>query len=186
MTTKKETIEKLSKMIHKVKVAMLVTMGSDGKFRSRPMTTQEQDFDGDLWFFVSSDADVVKEIKHEPEVNVAYSEDGNFVSVSGVAEIVTDDQKKRDLWHPELKVWFEGKEPEDKEVLLIHVTATEAAYWESGDGAIGNAVRTVKALLTGNSANPIESGQAKFSAPKASKATNTKASKPKATTAKKK
>jgi general stress protein 26 len=177
MATKKETIEKLSKMIHKVKVAMLVTMGSDGKFRSRPMTTQERDFDGDLWFFVSSDADVVKEIEHEPEVNVAYSEDGNFVSVSGIAEIVTDDQKKRDLWHPELKVWFEGKEPEDAAVLLIKVSASEAAYWESGDGAIGNAVRTVKALLTGNSANPIESGHTKFSAPKASKAVKAKTAK---------
>jgi general stress protein 26 len=162
MASREDSIKKINEMIKKVSVAMLVTKDSDGKLRSRPMTTQKMDFDGELWFFVSSDANLVSEIKRDPEVNLAYSEDGRYVSVSGQASVVTNDAKKRELWHPELKVWFEGKEPESNDVLLINVKATEANYWETGDGVIGNAIRTVLALITGESGSPIADGHATF------------------------
>lgn len=162
MTSREDSIKKINEMIKKVSIAMLVTQDSAGKLHSRPMTTQKMEFDGDVWFFVSSDANVVSNIKKNPEVNVAYSEDGNYVSLSGRAAIVTDDAKKRELWHPELKVWFEGKEAEAPEVMLIKVMAREANYWETGDGVIGNAIRTVKALLMGDSGSPIEDGHASF------------------------
>jgi general stress protein 26 len=166
MTTKskshKEEIEKISKMIKSVEVAMLVTMDSDGKFHSRPMTTQEMDFNGEIWFFAERDSEVVKEIQNHPELNVAYSEDGKYVSVSGKGSIVTNNAKKRELWHPELKVWFEGKEAESADVVLIKVQANEADYWETGDGMIGNAVRTLIAAVGGREATPIESGHTKI------------------------
>jgi general stress protein 26 len=162
MASREDSIKKINEMIKKVSVAMLVTKDSDGKLRSRPMTTQKMEFDGELWFFVSSDANLVSEIKRDPEVNLAYSEDGRYVSVSGQASVITNDAKKRELWHPELKVWFEGKEPESKDVLLINVKATEANYWETGDGMVGNAIRTVLALITGESGSPIQDGHATF------------------------
>jgi general stress protein 26 len=162
MASREDSIKKINEMIKKVSVAMLVTKDTDGKLRSRPMTTQKMEFDGDLWFFVSSDANVVSEIKRDAEVNVAYSEDGRYVSVSGKAAIVTDIAKKQELWHPELKVWFEGKEPESPQVMLIKVSASEADYWETGDGMVGNAIRTVLALITGESGSPIQDGHATF------------------------
>jgi general stress protein 26 len=172
MANRAESIKKINEMIKKIEVAMLVTRDNEGKLRSRPMTTQKMEFDGDLWFFVSSDANLVSEIKKNAEVNVAYSEDGKYVSMSGQAIIVTDDAKKKELWHPELKVWFEGKEPEAPEVMLIKVIASEANYWETGDGMIGNAIRTVKALLTGDSGSPIEDGHATFNNKTESKETS--------------
>jgi len=163
MPTRDEAIEKVGKMIGKVKVAMLVTFDQDGSLRSRPMTTQQHDeerhFDGDVWFFAERTSDVVREIEANPIVNVAYSEDGRYVSLSGRAQIVMDAQKKRNLWHAELKVWFEGQEPESPEVALIQVRATAAEYWDAPNGVIGNAVTAVRAMLSRDEESPIDSGK---------------------------
>jgi general stress protein 26 len=37
--------------IDKVRPAMMTTVELDGSFRSRPMWTQGDEFDGTLWFF---------------------------------------------------------------------------------------------------------------------------------------
>lgn len=147
MPQRKETIRKINEMIEKVKFATLVTIDTHGKLQSRPMTTQQHEFVGDIWFFVSSDAELVREIKAMSRVNVAYSEDGKFVSISGDAEIVTDIAMKHEFWHSELRDWFDGKEVEDPDVLLLKITATEASYWEKGNGTVGNALRTLQAVL---------------------------------------
>lgn len=131
MSTKKERSEKVIKMLGDHKTTMLVTRDKQGGLVSRPMTTQKPEFDGDVWFFVSSDADVIDEIEADPEVNIAYSQkDTNFVSLSGKASMVDDDRKKKELWYPELKKWFDGAEPEDPKVRLIKVEIDTARYWD--------------------------------------------------------
>ena len=162
MPTKAETLKKINSMIEKVPVAMLVTRHSDGSLHSRPMTTQEQEFDGDLWFYASRSSDVVQDIEQNAEVNVAYSEDGDYVSLSGKATIVTDVQKKKELWHAELKVWFDGKGPEDAEVVLIKVDAQYAQYWDTANGVIGNAINVVKAVLSGDEESAIDTGKVRM------------------------
>lgn len=162
MPTKKETIQKINDMIGEVTVAMLVTVDSQGMLQSRPMTTQKQEFNGDLWFFASRGSEVVKEIEKHAAVNVAYSEDGNYVSLSGDAAIVTDVQKKKELWNPELTVWFEGKGPEAPEVVLLKVNAKAAQYWDTPNGVIGNAINVVKAVLSGDEESAIDSDKVKF------------------------
>ncbi|MEQ8675160.1 MAG: pyridoxamine 5'-phosphate oxidase family protein [Aggregatilineales bacterium] len=148
MPTRQESIEKINDMIGDIKVAMLTTVDGDGDFHSRPMMTQERQFDGDVWFFASRTSDKVREIEHESSVNISYVEGGNFVSIAGQAEIVSDVQKKKDLWNPALKVWFEDG-PESPDVVLIHVDAKSAQYWDTPDGMIGRAISVVKVLLTG-------------------------------------
>lgn len=46
-----EHIKKLGELITDIKFAMLTTVEQDGSLRSRPMATQQVEFDGDLWFF---------------------------------------------------------------------------------------------------------------------------------------
>lgn len=149
MTSRQDAIEKINDMIGDIKVAMLTTVDEHGDFHSRPMMTQEQRFDGDVWFFASRTSDKVREVEREPQVNLAYVEGGNYVSIAGKAEIVTDMQKKKDLWNPALKVWFEDG-PESPDVVLIHVDANTAQYWDTPDGMIGKAISVVKVLLSGD------------------------------------
>jgi general stress protein 26 len=135
MATKKEKSEKVIEMLGDHKTTMLVTHDKQGGLVSRPMTTQKPEFDGDVWFFVSSDADVIEEIEADPEVNISYSVKNNYLSLSGKAEMVDDDKKKKELWYPELKHWFEGAEPEDPKVRLIKVSVDTARYWDMSGGS---------------------------------------------------
>jgi general stress protein 26 len=162
MTTREEHVKKINDLIGKVQVAMLVTVDSDGSLRSRPMTTQEREFDGDVWFFASSDSDVVNEVKNHPQVNVAYSDRGNYVSLTGKGAIVMDVTKKKELWNAELKVWFEGAEPESPKVALIKVDASHAEYWDAPNGVIGNAVTAIRAALSRDEESPIDTGNVTY------------------------
>ena len=130
MSTREDQEKKVIKMLHDHKTTMLVTRDKQGGLVSRPMTTQKPEFDGVVWFFVSSDADVTDEIEADSDVNIAYSRENNFISLSGKAMMVDDDAKKKELWYPELKKWFDGAEPESSKVRLIKVTVDTARYWD--------------------------------------------------------
>ena len=57
-STKQEKIEKVRDLIKGIKIAMLTTVNpTDGSLHSRPMATQEAEFDGDLWFFTAQAPD---------------------------------------------------------------------------------------------------------------------------------
>lgn len=130
MATAKEKEKKVVDMLSNHKTAMLVTHDKQGGLVSRPMTTQNPKFDGTVWFFVSSDAEMIDEIKANSDVNIAYTADKSQVSLSGKASIVDDDQKKKEMWYPELKKWFDGAGPDSPKVKLIKVVADTARYWD--------------------------------------------------------
>ena len=123
---REESIEKLKGLIEDIDFGMLTTMDG-GKLRSRPMSTQQVEFDGDLWFFTSDKTHKVDEIEADNRVNIAYSkpDDNVYVSVSGTAAIVKDRAKIEELWNPILKAWFpEGLD--DPTLCLLKVSVEEA------------------------------------------------------------
>jgi general stress protein 26 len=151
--TREEGIKKLNELIKEVKVAMLTTIDW-GVLRSRPMQTQDFDFDGDLWFFTSSETHKTEEIEKDRRVNVSYAapDSNTYVSVSGTAEILKDRAKIEELWTPIHKAWFpEG--PDDPNLVLLKVTVDQAEYWDSPSSTIVQVAGFVKALVTGESAD---------------------------------
>jgi len=132
--SKDEAMNVVNNMLSEHQTTMLVTHDKQGGLVSRPMTTQDPKKDGTIWFFVSSDGDVIDEVKANSQVNIAYAKEGNYVSVSGMASIVNDTEKKKELWYAELAKWFEGQSPESPDVVLIKVTADTARYWGENSG----------------------------------------------------
>lgn len=149
MMTRQDAIQKVNELIRDIKIAMLVTENRDGELHALPMMTQEQDFDGDLWFFTESHSEKVEDIQRNSVVNVAYSEQGKYISVAGDASLVTDVQKKRDLWSEGLRVWFEAG-PESPDVVLIKVNAQSAQYWDTPSGLLGRAASMIRVVLSGD------------------------------------
>jgi len=127
---KQEEIETLRELIKDIDMAMLTTATEEGLV-SRPMKTQEVEFDGDLWFFTKKDTNKYDEILQNQDVNVAYV-GKSYVSVRGRAEIVEDLDKKKELWS---KVYEKIMQTsyDDPSVILIKVKAEAAEYWESGN-----------------------------------------------------
>jgi general stress protein 26 len=140
-------------MLEDIDFCMLTTVDG-GHLRSRPMSTQKAEFDGDIWFFTSDQTHKIDEIRKDNRVCVAYSkpDDDTYVSVSGTAEIVKDRSKMEELWSPILKAWFpEGLD--DPSLCLMKVTAEQAEYWDSPSGKLVQLVGFVKAIATGTQAD---------------------------------
>ncbi|MBM4763756.1 pyridoxamine 5'-phosphate oxidase family protein [Bacillus sp. B15-48] len=127
---KQDEIETLRGLIKDIDTAMLTTATEEGLV-SRPMKTQEVEFDGDLWFFTKKETNKYDEILHDQDVNVAYV-GKSYVSVRGRAEIVEDLDKKKELWS---KVYEKIMQTsyDDPNVILIKVKAEAAEYWEGGN-----------------------------------------------------
>ena len=146
---RQESIEKLKVLLEGIDFAMLTT-AAGGKFRSRPMSTQEMDENGDLWFFTSDDTHKVEEIEADDRVLVAYSspDDNTYVSVFGRGSIHKDRDKIEELWNPVLKAWFpDGLD--DPHLCLLKVSVEEAEYWDSPNSKLVQIAGFVKALVTG-------------------------------------
>jgi len=130
-------VRKLRKFIKGTRIAMLTTVASDGRLRSRPMASLKGGFDGDLWFVTRAGAPKTEEIRDNQHVNVAYSDadDERFVSISGLATLVKDAARVKDLWSKRLRDWFpEGKK--DADLTLIRVRIDRAEVWDSKSGTM--------------------------------------------------
>ena len=147
--TRAQTIEKLNLLIKDIDIAMLTTIDK-GVLRSRPMATQEIDFDGELWFFTSRQTHKAEEIAKDNRVNVSYSvpEDNRYVAMAGTAELVDDRAKMKELWSPKYLAWF-PKALEDPNLILLKVTVEQAEYWDATSSSLVEVLGLLKALVTG-------------------------------------
>jgi general stress protein 26 len=119
-----ETVDtgRLWGMIRGFRLGMLTLRGHDGQLHSSPMTTQNgaSDRGGVLWFFMSRSGERIR-------ANVAYADPDadRYVSVSGVARIVEDPAKKRELF---------AAGADDPDLALVGVVVREAEYWDVKSG----------------------------------------------------
>lgn len=140
----------LAEKIKDVRIAMMTTTEADGSLHSRPMATQDIAFDGDLWFFTEASTPKVAEIEQHRRVNISYAkpEDNLFVSASGTAQLVRDQQKIHEMWRPFYKAWF-PKGENDPDLALLKVNVENAEYWDAPSGKMGTLYSTAKGLVTG-------------------------------------
>lgn len=146
-------IEKIRELTRDIDFCMLTTIDA-GHLRSRPMSTQDADFDGDLWFFTSDETHKIDEIAKDNRVCASYAKPGSdtYVSISGRAEVVRDRAKMEELWSPILKAWFpEGLN--DPHLCLLKVSAEQAEYWDSSSGKLVQLFGFLKAIATGEEAS---------------------------------
>ena len=152
MANAAEKREQLRALMKGIDIAMFTTMGENGFPVSRPLSTQDAEFDGRLlWFFVRKNSAKVKEIERYPRVNVAYSsKDKNvYLSVAGTADIVTDQAKIDEFWNDALKAFF-PRGPNDPNLCLIRVAVSTVEYWQGPSTGIGKAIAFLIARVTKN------------------------------------
>ena len=130
------------------RIGMLTTTAPDGTLTSRPMSLQEVEFDGDLWFFASRGSRKVAHLTADPQVNVATVGSSSWVSLTGHALVVDDLAKKQELWNSVVEAWFPDG-PDDPDVVLIRVEAASAEYWDSPGGRVASLISFAKAKVIG-------------------------------------
>ncbi|MFJ2552784.1 pyridoxamine 5'-phosphate oxidase family protein [Microbacterium sp. NPDC087591] len=140
--------QRVAELIKDFRFAMLTTRAAEGRLVAHPLTVQEAEFDGDLWFLVSRSASFVDDLRRDDRVGVSLSSNDSWVSLSGTAELVDDPAKVRELWSPTVEAWFTDG-PDDPDVGLLRFSAESAEYWDSPGGKIASLFSFVKAKVTG-------------------------------------
>lgn len=149
-----EHIKKVRELAGKVKdvnVTMLITQGLEGDLHSRPMQTLQIRDDGVIWFMISKDSSIAKEVEANPIVNLCYTDPGNnlFVSVNGIATIATEKFKIEELWSDMYRAYFPGGK-DDSNITLLRIDPTSAEYWDAPDSIVSQLITIAKATLAGN------------------------------------
>lgn len=126
----REAVETVRDLIKGIEVAMLTTLTDEGLV-SRPMKTQEVEFDGDLWFLTKENTDKYRQLRENPSVNVSYV-GKSYVSIRGTAELVDDRNKLKQFWNPAYGKFLDTS-IDDPNLVLIKIKAEAAEYWETGN-----------------------------------------------------
>ncbi|WP_296719897.1 pyridoxamine 5'-phosphate oxidase family protein [Erythrobacter sp.] len=138
--TTKQHLEHIAGAMKTIDFVMLNTHTANGQIGARPMSNNRQvDFDGDSYYFTWEDCRMVEDIKTNSKVGLslqgAPSSDGApgiFISVEGEAKIIRDKAEFKEHWTDELSRWF--KDGIDTQgMVMLHVKATRAAYWDGND-----------------------------------------------------
>lgn len=148
----------LAAKIKHIDFGMFTASNDTRVLTSRPLTQQQVDEQGNIWFFVSDQEAFTRDLLGNPQVNVSFSNthDSLYVSVTGRAELLRDRLKAQELWSPLIAAWFPGG-IDDPHLALIKVKIQSAEYWDSKSSKMTQFFSMAKAALTGE--RPKEVGE---------------------------
>jgi general stress protein 26 len=160
----KTQLDKFYDLIDEIAVAMMTTRRPDGHLESRAMANQKRADGADLWFVTADDTGKVRDIEHDPHVNVAYYKPGSYewVSASGIARLSRDRGKIHELYEPDWRAWFGGEgDPrhgtgDDPRIVLIGVDIHAAVFLEVNKPKPVVLFELAKGWLTGERVEPGE------------------------------
>jgi general stress protein 26 len=143
--TGEEAVAKLKDLAEGAKTCFFCSNIKTGLPSSaRPMTVQDVDDEGNLWFLMANDSETCKEIQHEPVAQLFFqgSKYSDYLNIYGTTSVSDDKEKIKEFWKPIFKTWFtEGED--DPRIAVVKLEPTEAYYW---DNKHGNAVAFIKQL----------------------------------------
>ncbi|KAL9014631.1 MAG: hypothetical protein Q9173_000708 [Seirophora scorigena] len=159
----KEKVDDLVKFIETCKFGMMTTrIESSGLLVSRCMAVAAKEGGGlDLLFHTNTESGKTDDLKSDPKINMAFLDgQGQWASVSGTADIVTDREMVRKYYSPTLKAWLgdlgDGKHdggPEDPRIGVIKITAQTATYAISEGNFVSRGYQVAKGTATGQAPN---------------------------------
>ena len=160
----KSELDKFYRLIDDIAVAMMTTRRPDGHLESRAMANQRYADGADLWFVTAEGTSKLRDIEHDPHVNLAYYKEGSYewVSASCIASVSRDRAKIRELYAPDWKAWF-GQEgdarhgtADDPRIVLIGIDIHAAVFLEVNKPRPVVLFELAKGWLTGDQVEPGE------------------------------
>lgn len=145
-----EAVRKIKELAKDADMCLFTTALTKLPLSARPMSTQEIDDEGNLWFFSGKTSDKNSDITIDNRVQLFYANKGasEYMSIYGEAKILYDRKKIDELWGPMLKTWFNGGK-DDPELTLIKVRQLDAYYWDTKNNSVVALLKMVVGAVTG-------------------------------------
>ncbi|HNP21712.1 MAG TPA: pyridoxamine 5'-phosphate oxidase family protein [Panacibacter sp.] len=151
---KEEAVAKMKELVSSAGICMFATALKERPLSARPMSTEEVDEEGNLWFLSRDSSRKNAQISKDNEVQLFYSnkDKAEFLSVYGKASIIKDKDKAKQLWTPIAKNWFE-QGVDDPELTILKVTPHEVYYWDTQHGRMIAMLKMLQGAFSGKGAD---------------------------------
>jgi len=147
----REAIDKLKSMVEKIDIGMMCTNTAEMvNLHAVPMSRQEVDDNGNLWFLFSSESETFQNLQKDKHISVLYSDvsNYNFRSINGIAEVSTDQARIEKYWNKMVEGWFE-KGKDDPTIRVLKVTPSEAHYWDNKSNKLVTFLKVAVSAISG-------------------------------------
>ncbi|OOG18052.1 hypothetical protein BWD42_12250 [Sphingobacterium sp. CZ-UAM] len=147
-----EALDKLKSIVDQIDIGTICSFSQESPYpHGVPMSRQEVDNEGNIWYICSAESETYKNIEKDPKVSVFYADPKNytFLSINGTASLSRDQDRIDRYWNKMMEGWFE-KGKEDPNIRLLRVSPRDAHYWDSNSNMIVNLFQMLKATITGN------------------------------------
>ncbi|MBN8784414.1 MAG: hypothetical protein ABS85_12320 [Sphingobacteriales bacterium SCN 48-20] len=146
-----EAREKLKDLVDKIDVGILCTYPTDQPYvHAVPMSRQEVDEEGNIWYLFSSESDTFKHLQENNKVSILFSQvsDYSFLSLNGVATVSQDKARIEKYWNKFVEAWFE-KGKEDPRIRVMKVQVDDAHYWDNKTSKLVTLLKVAASAVTG-------------------------------------
>jgi general stress protein 26 len=134
------TLPQLAKKMKDIDFTMLSTRAEGGQIAARPMSNnRDVDYDGDSYYFTTSDTVMVRDIERDPKVGLSLQGSAGllkqrpfFAAIEGRADLIRDKGQFQAHWNSDLDRWFE-QGIDTPGLVMIKVHAERAHYWDGED-----------------------------------------------------
>ena len=147
----RDAIRKLQDLATEINICLFCSGATtDHDAGCRPMATSGVDESGTIWLMSDRNSEKNREIAADPRVKLYYSHPGksSFLIVTGIANIVYDRGKIRELWNPLDRTWFKEGE-DDPDISLIRIVPQHAHFWDARGNRMVNFFKMVASIATG-------------------------------------
>lgn len=147
---REEAIAKLKKMAEDIDFCFFCTDLKGVPVEASPMSTQEVDDHGNIWFLASKDSEKYDNIVASPQVQLFYALPGDmkYLSVYGEAQALYDRGRIEKYWNKFVEGWFENG-IDDPNVVLIRVAPSDVKYWDTKSNKMIAYAKTLFSAITG-------------------------------------
>jgi len=134
-------------LITRNRYAKLITFGQDGAPRARIMTNLPVGSDMTIWFATGLSTSKIQDIRKNPTVSVFIDDphDHTNASITGTAEIITDDRLRKKFWRDGFGFFFLGG-PTDPDYCLLKIKPERVEYMNPGPVFLQKRARVVVKL----------------------------------------
>lgn len=147
----RQAIDKLRLMVDKIDIGMMCTNTAEiNNLHAVPMSRQEVDDEGNLWFLFSSESETYKNLQKNNYISVLYSDIStySFLSINGIAEISQDKSRIEKYWNKMIEGWFE-KGKEDPAIRILKVIPSQGHYWDNKSNKLVTFLKVAASAVSG-------------------------------------
>ncbi|GHE33134.1 pyridoxamine 5'-phosphate oxidase family protein [Sphingobacterium griseoflavum] len=159
-----DAIAKLKEMVDTMDIGMLGSYPqATGFIHAVPMSRQEVDDEGAIWFLFSTESDTYSHFEQDKKASLLYSDIGSysFLSINGHAEVSRDKERIDKYWNKMMEGWFE-KGKDDPRIRVLKVVPAEAHYWDNKSNKLVTLLKVAVSAVTGQKNDSGRQGDLDF------------------------